>query len=244
MKAQAFHEQIEHEMDFGADKRLWYGADSGGNNPAGGSATPCAPIGPNCAAGMPMYTDGNNNGLSLSGEIPLSAQDSLLIGADYRAQRLDDWWAPSGAIMWPGAFWNIRDGKGDRYGLFGEWKAQRGAWRHTLGLRHEIVKMDTDDVQGYKTALAGPPMPGTDVGNQIADSTAFNARPHDKTDHSWDLSWLARFAENKRAEYQAGLACRTISGCCAMPITTPDSMGWMWKRRQALPGTRRGATGC
>lgn len=211
LKAQVFHEHTEHEMDFGEDKRYWYGSASGGNNPPGGNATPCASISPTCAAGMPMYTDGKNGGVLLSGEIPLSGQDSLLIGADYRAQRLDDWWTPSGAMMWPGKFWNIRDGKRDRYALFGEWKAHRGAWRHTLGLRHETVKMDADDVQGYKTVLAGPPMPGTDVGNQIADSTAFNARSHDKTDHNWDVSWLARFAESKRAEYEAGLARKTRS---------------------------------
>ncbi len=211
LKAQAFHEQTGHEMDFGADKRFWYGPASGGSNPPGGNATPCAPIGPTCAAGMPMYTDGKNNGLSLSGEIALSAQDSLLIGADYRAQRLDDWWTPSGAMMWPGTFWNIRDGKRDRYALFGEWKTHRGAWRHTLGVRHETVKMDTDDVQGYKTVLAGPPMPGTDVGNQIADSTAFNARAHGKTDHNWDLSWLARYSRDTQADYEAGLARKTRS---------------------------------
>ncbi len=211
LKAQAFHEHTEHEMDFGEDKRYWYGSASGGNNPPGGNATPCAPISPTCAAGMPMYTDGKNGGVSLSGEIPLSGQDSLLIGADYRAQRLDDWWTPSGAMMWPGTFWNIRDGERDRYALFGEWKAHRGAWRHTLGLRHETVKMDADDVQGYKTVLASPPMPGTDVGNQIADSTAFNARQHDKIDHNWDVSWLARLAESKGAEYEAGLARKTRS---------------------------------
>lgn len=211
LKAQVFHEQIEHEMDFGADKRYWYGPASGGNNPPGGNATPCAPISPTCAAGMPMYTDGKNSGLSVSGEFPLAAQDSLQIGAEYRAQRLDDWWTPSGAMMWPGTFWNISDGQRDRYALFGEWKGQRGSWRHTLGLRHETVKMDAGNVRGYKTVQAGPPSPGVDVGNQIADSTAFNARAHDKTDRNWDVSWLARHAVSKRAEYEAGLARKTRS---------------------------------
>lgn len=210
LKAQVFHERIEHEMDFGPDKRFWYGPASGGNNPPGGNATPCAPIGPTCAAGMPMYTDGKNSGLSVSGEIPLSAQDSLLVGADFRAQRLDDWWPPSGAGMWPNTFWNIRDGQRDRYALYGEWQGQRGNWRHTLGVRHETVKMDTGDVTGYLHAT--PPTSGAGgMGNQTTDAVAFNTAAHKKTDHNWDVSWLARFAENKSAAYETGLARKTRS---------------------------------
>jgi iron complex outermembrane receptor protein len=211
LKARAYHEHTEHEMDFGDDKRYWYGAASGGNNPPGGDAAPCAPIGPNCAAGMPMYTDGKNTGLTLTADIRLALGDTLRVGGEYQAYRLDDWWTPSGAMMWPGTFWNINDGRRDRYALFGEWETRGDRWTHILGLRHETVDMDSGDARGYKTNLAGAPMPGTDVGNQIAESNAFNARSHDKTDHNWNLSWLARYARDPTRSLEIGLAQKTRS---------------------------------
>ena len=211
LKARAYYEHTEHEMDFGDDKRYWYGAASGGNNPPGGNATPCAPIGPNCAAGMPMYTDGKNTGLTLAADIRLARGDILRVGGEYQAYRLDDWWTPSGSMMWPGTFWNINDGRRDRYALFGEWETRKDRWTHILGLRHETVDMDSGDARGYKTNLAGAPMPGTDVGNQIAESTAFNARSHDKTDHNWDLSWLARYVPDTTRGLEIGLAQKTRS---------------------------------
>lgn len=211
LKARAYYEHTEHEMDFGDDKRYWYGAASGGNNPPGGNATPCAPIGPNCAAGMPMYTDGKNTGLTLAADIRLARGDILRVGGEYQAYRLDDWWTPSGSMMWPGTFWNINDGQRDRYALFGEWETRKDRWTHILGLRHETVDMDSGDARGYKTNLAGAPMPGTDVGNQIAESTAFNARSHDKTDHNWDLSWLARYVPDTTRGLEIGLAQKTRS---------------------------------
>ena len=211
LKARAYYEHTEHEMDFGDDKRYWYGAASGGNNPPGGNATPCAPIGPNCAAGMPMYTDGKNTGLTLAADIRLARGDILRVGGEYQAYRLDDWWTPSGSMMWPGTFWNINDGRRDRYALFGEWETRKERWTHILGLRHETVDMDSGDARGYMTNLAGAPMPGTDVGNQIAESTAFNARSHDKTDHNWDLSWLARYVPDTTRGLEIGLAQKTRS---------------------------------
>jgi iron complex outermembrane receptor protein len=71
--------------------------------------------------------------------------------------------------------------------------------------------MDSGDVRGYKTNLAGAPMPGIDVGNQIAESNAFNARSHDKTDRNWDLSWLARFVPGPTRSLEIGLAQKTRS---------------------------------
>ena len=211
LKARAFYEQIEHEMDFGPDKRYWYGTASGGANPPGGNATPCSPISPTCAAGMPMYTEGRNTGLTLQAELPLGEADRARLGAEYRAQRLDDWWTPSGAMMWPGTFWNIRDGERDRYGLFAEWEGRRGSVTHILGVRHETVQMNAGPVAGYKTVIGTPPTPGTDVGNQIAESSAFNARPHERTDHNWDLVWLMRYAPDAVQRYELGLARKSRS---------------------------------
>ncbi len=211
LTVRAFYETIEHEMDFGPDKRYWYGMASGGPNPPGGNATPCSPIGPTCAAGMPMYTEGKNTGLSLKGELPVGEADKARVGVEYRAQRLDDWWTPSGGGMWPGTFWNIRDGERDRYAVFGEWEGRRGAITHIIGLRHETVAMDAGPVQGYKTDIATAPSPGVDVGNQIAESSAFNAADRSKTDRNWDLAWLMRYTPDVAQTYELGLARKTRS---------------------------------
>lgn len=206
LKARAYHEQTEHKMDFGDDKRFWYGGASGGSGVVNG--TPCSPISggmAGCAAGMPMDTEGRTTGVSVSGEIMLSERDTVRVGSELQTYRLDDWWSPSGAGMWPGTFWNIHNGERDRYALFGEWEAKFNAqWTSLLGLRHETVQMDAGNVQGYCTS-------GMCGGNQIADSTAFNNQDRSKTDHNWDLTALARFSPHATQTYELGLAQKTRS---------------------------------
>ena len=110
LDARVYRETVKHLMDFGADKRYWYGTLSG-------AGAPCSPIGgpPNsCAAGMPMETQSSNAGASIKARIALGQQGELRMGAEYHRYRLDDWWAPSGGGMWPGTFWNIADGQRDR----------------------------------------------------------------------------------------------------------------------------------
>jgi iron complex outermembrane receptor protein len=53
---------------------------------------------------MPMLTEGRNTGLVLSADIRLGEGNLLRVGGEYQAYRLDDWWPPSGAGMWPGTF--------------------------------------------------------------------------------------------------------------------------------------------
>ena len=198
LKARVYHDKTEHEMDFGDDKRFWYGSAS--NVPVPG--TPCSPISSTCAAGMPMYTEGKTTGVSANAEVPLSRRDTLRAGAGYQAYRLDDWWAPSGAGMWPGTFWNINHGQRDRYALFGEWESKISPqWTSLLGLRHETVKMDTGDVRGYNTS-SGP---------TLADAATFNAQDHSQTDHNWDLTALARYAPDATQTYEVGMAQKTRS---------------------------------
>ena len=203
LKARAYYEHTQHEMDFGEDKRFWYGSASGGSGAQNG--TPCSPISSSCAEGMPMYTDGKNTGVSLGADIVLNARDLLKVGAEFQAYRLDDWWPPSGAGMWPDTFWNIRDGERDRYAVFGEWEARHSAqWTSVLGLRHETVKMDAGDVNGYCTS-------GMCMGSQLADAAAFNGQSRDKTDRNWDLSALARYTPDATQTFEAGIAQKTRS---------------------------------
>lgn len=212
LKARAWYEHTQHEMDFGDDKRYWYGGASGGSSAQNG--TPCSPISGGmggCAAGMPMYTDGKNTGLNLHAEIPLAGQGTLRVGAEYQAYRLDDWWTPSGAGMWPYTFLNINDGQRDRYAVFGEWEGRiNPQWTSLVGVRHETVKMDAGPVHGYNldtfpTTGAGGP------GNQTADAVAFNTADRNRTDHNWDLSALARYTPAATQSYEIGVAQKTRS---------------------------------
>ncbi len=142
-------------MDFGPDKRFWYGpgqppAGSGGDAAANG--LPCSPISGTrmvngmmvgCAAGMPMYTASKNTGGTVAADVNLSEKDLLRIGGLYQHYTLDDWWPPSGAGMWPGTFDNINDGERNRFALFGEWESRLNAqWKTLLGARYENVQTE------------------------------------------------------------------------------------------------------
>src|SRR5574343_96508 len=135
-EARAYHETVDHFMDFGADKRYWYGGSTtrGGVTGSGGSSAmdgvPCSPISSVCAAGMPMYTTSKTTGLNLKADIDLSSNDLLRIGTLYQHYTLNDWWPASGGGMYPNTFENIRDGKRDRLGAFAEWERRIGKqWR-------------------------------------------------------------------------------------------------------------------
>jgi iron complex outermembrane receptor protein len=228
LKARAYHQEIRHEMDFGDDKRFWYGPGmpplgSGGDTALNGS--PCSPISGvrmiggkpvGCAAGMPMETDSKTTGLSLSADVPLSGMGDLVrVGAEYQRYRLDDWWSPSGAGMWPHTFYNINDGERDRYAVFGEWEIRRDRWSHILGLRYERVETDAGPVHGYNLSdfPTSLPIPGLmlDMGNQARDAVLFNTSSRGKADDNWDLAWIARFTPDATQTYELGLAQKTRS---------------------------------
>jgi iron complex outermembrane receptor protein len=195
LKARAYYEHTQHEMDFGEDKQYWY------PNYASCASHGFVSDATYCAAGMPMYTDGKNTGLEVKGDILLSGRDTLRVGAGYQAYRLDDWWPPSGMKMWPGTFWNINDGQRDRYALFGEWEARFSSqWTSLLGVRHETVTMDAGNVTGYSTASPS-----------LADQHAFNGQSHAKTDRNWDLTASARYTPDAGHSYDFGVARKTRS---------------------------------
>jgi len=201
LEARAYHETVDHFMDFGADKRYWYGTGSGGPMMVNGN--PCSPIGANCAAGMPMYTEGKTTGFSVKAELPLNEQDSLRVGADLQRYRINDWWTPSGGGMWPGTFWNIRDGKRDRTGLWSEWESRPSAqWMTQVGARVEQVKMDAGKAVGYNPA---------GMGFQARDANAFNARDHRSTDTNVDATALARYTPSEQVDIEFGFAHKTRS---------------------------------
>lgn len=203
LEARAYHERVEHMMDFGADKRFWYGTASGG--PGAANGTPCSPISATCAAGMPMYTKSKTTGVNLKADVDLNADNLLRIGSLYQTYRLDDWWPPSGSGMWPGTFDNIKDGQRDRIAAFGEWESRFAPqWLSLLGVRYENVRTDAGNVRGYSTAA------GT-IGAQVVDANAFNARNHERTDNNWDMTALVRHTPSETADLEVGFARKVRS---------------------------------
>ena len=205
LEARVYHETVDHFMDFGADKRFWYGPQS--QPPAAPEVgTPCAPIGfMTCASGMPMYSESDTTGLTIKAEIDVSADDVVRVGTELQRYRLDDYWTPSGGGMWPGTFLNINDGERDRMAVFGEWETQIDPSLLTLvGVRYERVTSDAGDVRGYKTTAPAP-------GNQIAEAAAFNALDHKKTDDNVDLTALARYTVDPNLDVELGVARKVRS---------------------------------
>ena len=201
LEARAYRENVDHVMDFGADKRYWYGTATGGGAALDG--TPCSPISATCAAGMPMLTEGKTTGVSVKADVALTPQDVLRVGAEAQQYRLKDWWPPSGAGMFPGTFWNIQDGQRDRTAVFGEWEARKNTqWMTLLGARVEQVKMNAGNVVGYNPAGGG---------FQGRDASAFNAQDRSKTDNNLDLTALARYSANASYDIEFGFAHKVRS---------------------------------
>ena len=222
LQARAYYQDTKHEMDFGDDKRFWYGpgappAGSGGDVALNG--TPCSPISGTtivagqpvgCAAGMPMKADGQTTGLTVNAAIPLAARGTVRVGAEYQGYRLDDWWPPSGAAMWPYEFLNVNDGERDRYAVFGEWELTSGRWSNIVGLRYEWVAMDAGPVHGYNTDTY-PTGGSGGLGNQTRDAALFNAQQRDQNDGNWDVSWIARYTPSDMQSYEFAVAQKTRS---------------------------------
>ena len=197
LEVRAYQEKVDHFMDFGADKRFWYGS---GSMMAGSlvSTQPCAPISSTCAAGMPMFTEGKTTGFNVKADINLTQQDVLRVGGEAQQYRINDWWTPSGGGMFPGTFWNIKDGQRDRSAVFAEWEARKSAqWMTLLGARYEQVNMDAGNAMGYNPA---------GMGNQGRDANAFNTLGHKSTDNNVDLTAAASYTASDNYAIEFGFA--------------------------------------
>jgi iron complex outermembrane receptor protein len=182
LDARAFYHSTKHRMDILEDKQ---------------------------PGEMPMNVDGTDSGYSVKAEMPLSAADVLRIGSEFHHETLDDWWPPvaGSMMMGPNTYVNINDGRRDRLGTFAEWEHQWDrAWSTLLGLRNDMVWMDTGDVQPYSPKCMGM---GTPCDADAAK--AFNARDHARTDANFDVTALARFEPTETEIYEFGYARKTRS---------------------------------
>lgn len=179
LDARAYWRHVEHEMDMLEDK--------------GGE--------------MPMNTRSTDLGYSLSVEMPVSDTDSVKLGTELHDLTLDDWWPPvaGSMMMGPGTFVNINDGRRTRIGTFAEWNARwTERWSTQLGLRNDIVLMDTGDVRPYAWM-------GMMQALDIAAANAFNASDRSRTDVNFDLTAVASYEAGPGAAYSFGYARKTRS---------------------------------
>ncbi|MFN7982370.1 MAG: TonB-dependent receptor [Vicinamibacterales bacterium] len=158
---------------------------------------------------MPMDTMGQNAGYALSIDRRLGPHDVVHLGSDLHRFTLDDWWPGVMAMvgsMGPDTLQNINNGRRTRVGTYGEWESQRGIWTTLVGLRSDVVSMNTGNVVGYNMSTTA-----TGSAAYYADATEFNARDHARRDNNLDATLLARTAPNAVASFEFGYARKTRS---------------------------------
>ena len=213
LEAQAYHENVDHYMDFGGDKRYWYGMPKSVADSKNLNGKPCSSAGTKeCASGMPMYTQSQTTGVNLKASRQWDATTNVRVGAEYQDYQLDDWWTPSGGGMYPNTFQNINNGKRQRTSLYGEWeKVLNANWTSLFGLRYEHLKTQTDPIHGYNSATAPTAMPamgnGTmDMMNQTRDAVTFNNSDLSTTDNNWNASLINRWQLSDTNNIELGLS--------------------------------------
>jgi iron complex outermembrane receptor protein len=200
LETRGYYENVDHEMNFGPDKRYYYQMSGDGSY--------CGPESPMCAHGMPMFSKSDTYGFSVKTNYELSQQDLMRVGAEYVRYRLDDYWKASGGMMMqPNTFENVNNGKRDRYALFTEWESQvTSKWTTLLGIRYERVASDAGDVQGYNDIDTMMMTSPTRV-----DAATFNAQDHKIDDDNIDLSALATYEHDETLDMTLGLARKVRS---------------------------------
>jgi iron complex outermembrane receptor protein len=178
LEAQAYWQGVVQHMNFLADK--------------GGSAN----------GGMPVDLTSDTFGYSVKAALPLSDADTLRLGSEYVRFHLDDDWltVPGSMMFGPETFFDINNGRRDRLGTYGEWEhVWAPAWSTLLGVRDDMVWMDTGDVQPYSMM---------DMTDEM-EAMAFNAAPHAKTDNDVDVTALLRFEPDANSTFEFGYARKT-----------------------------------
>ena len=182
LKAKANWRAYEHEMNFLSDK--------------GGAAM----------GGMPMITDGTDSSMQIAADIPVEGLGTVSTGVDYFRTRLDDYWPPvaGSMMMGPGEYVNVNNGERDRFGVWGELKAEPASdWTLIAGARYERVSMNAGDVKPYGNTMM-----------QMADvmaAAAFNAADRKREDDNVDATLKAQWRASEYAEYELGLSRKTRS---------------------------------
>jgi iron complex outermembrane receptor protein len=160
---------------------------------------------------MPMDVDGQDFGYSLKATIPVSPRDIIRIGNEFRGQTLNDFW-PGAPVGLPQNFININNGWRDRLGTFAEWEARwTPNWTTQIGVRNDMVFMNTGPVQGYYPANYW--WPGSPAETSLLGGAGdhLNSMNRYREDANFDFTALARYQPDSTADYDFGVARKTRS---------------------------------
>lgn len=147
---------------------------------------------------MPMNTEGKDFGYGLKAEVPVNAVHTVRLGNEFHGQILDDVWPYAGSGVQE--LVEIGNGRRNRIGNYVELESRwDGRWSTIVGLRSDIVQMDTDTVQGYFAI------------SNYAHAQRFNAMDRSREDYNFDGSALLRFQPDAGQDYQFGVARKTRS---------------------------------
>ena len=214
LEAQAYYEQLNHQMNFGPNKQFGYGA-----TPATAYGTP----------GMPMNTNSNTAGVKVKGDINVAETSLLRTGAEWQRYYLNDWWPTSGTGgMSPYTFQNINGGSQQIASVFGEWEERfTQDVKSELGVRYSLVNASTGNVHGYNlnsapyaqaggtagsNTFTGYPMPstgcatGTGMCNETTDAAYFNNNSRSATFNDVDVVLTTSYKHSEKQDMQLGLA--------------------------------------
>lgn len=198
LEAQAYYEQLNHQMDFGPDKT---------------------------SMNMPMNTNSNTSGAKVKGDINVGQNSLLRTGAEWQRYFLNDWWPKSGnsGSMQPYAFQNINGGLQQIASVFGEWEERfTQDVKSELGVRYSLVNSSTGNVHGYNqnyapgstiggTAVAsagstGYAMPGAGSVNENADAAYLNNASRSATFNDVDVVLTNSYKHSEKQDMQLGLS--------------------------------------
>lgn len=184
LEAKGYWQRVSHVMNKLNDK--------GGHSPT---------------TGMPMNVNSRLAGYSLKATIYVNDRDTIRVGSSFDHSGLNDWWPPlqNSMMMGPYTYHNINNGHRNRLGHFAEWEANWTPKVTTLlGLRSDVVMMNTDKVSGYQ-GLAGM---NTAEHNAIQN---FNNANRGKTDTNFDVTALTRWNISNSFSWEGGYARKTRS---------------------------------
>ena len=213
LEAQAYYEQLNHQMQFGPNKQYWYPASMAAN---AALTTP----------GMPMDTNSNTSGVKVKGDINIASNSMLRTGAEWQRYYLNDYWPPSGTgSMAPSTYQNINGGLQQAASVFGEWEERfTQDIKSELGVRYSLINSSTGNVHGYKV---GNPMSGGSSGgagytgymmphdgcsgmgvpcNQYNEAAAFNNGSKSATFNDVDVVLTTSYKHSDKQDVQLGLS--------------------------------------
>jgi iron complex outermembrane receptor protein len=179
VEARAFEQRTRHAMDMGPDRV----ADG--------------------VAVMPMNSEARTRGASVKASVTLAERHVLRAGAEALFHTLQDWWPPVGVsgAMCCNQFWNIRDGRRDRVGIFSELGTTfEQGWSTLVGLRTDLVRSEAGLAQGYNA-----------TGMWAIDARRFNGQDRQRSDRHWDFTALLRQEPDATTLLEAGFARKTRS---------------------------------